>query len=193
MRRAESGVCAPLCCLMRDSVQLSHLATIATSRIFMRPSMLLLFSMLSLGPLAGCKREPPAAQDAAAPAASEAVASAPAAITELKRDDVQVGRGEPIANGQIAVVHYTGWLYDPAAPEQKGAKFDSSRDRGQPFRFPLGAGRVIQGWDQGVLGMQVGGQRRLTIPSDLGYGAQGAGPIPPGATLLFEVELLGVE
>ena len=159
----------------------------------MRPSMLLLFSMLSLGLLAGCKREPPAAQDATAPAASAASAPAAAAITELKREDVRAGSGEPIANGQIAVVHYTGWLYDPAAPEQKGAKFDSSRDGGNPFSFPLGAGKVIAGWDQGVLGMQVGGQRRLIIPSALGYGSQGSGPIPPDATLLFDVELLRIE
>src|SRR5687767_743459 len=108
----------------------------------MRLSMLLLFSMLSFSLLAGCKREPPAAQDAPTPAASGASAPAAAAITELKRDDVQLGNGEPIASGQIAVVHYTGWLYDPAAPEQKGTKFDSSRDGGEPFRFPLGAGQV---------------------------------------------------
>lgn len=86
--------------------------------------------------------------------------------TELVKKDVVAGTGEPIARGQTAVVHYTGWLYEPTAPDHKGKKFDSSRDRGQPFRFPLGGGRVIQGWDQGVAGMQVGGQRTLVVPAD---------------------------
>ena len=99
-----------------------------------------------------------------------------------------------IAKGQIAVVHYTGWLYAAGAPDNKGKKFDSSVDRGEPFRFPLGTGSVIQGWDEGVVGMQVGGKRVLTIPPEMGYGARGAGGvIPGGATLLFEVELLGIE
>lgn len=116
-------------------------------------------------------------------------------ITELAKNDVVAGTGEPIARGQIAVVHYTGWLYDPSSPQNKGKKFDSSRDRGQPFRFPIGGGSVIQGWDQGVAGMQVGGQRTLVIPASLGYGESGAGGgvIPPNATLLFEVELLAIE
>lgn len=115
--------------------------------------------------------------------------------TELVKNDVVVGTGEAITRGQTAVVHYTGWLYEPAAPDHKGKKFDSSRDRGQPFRFPIGGGRVIQGWDQGVAGMQVGGQRTLVIPAALGYGESGAGGgvIPPNATLLFEVELLAIE
>ena len=90
-------------------------------------------------------------------------------------------------------VHYTGWLFEDGAPDNKGAKFDSSVDRGQPFVFPLGAGHVIKGWDQGFAGMRVGGQRRLVIPPELGYGARGAGGvIPPNATLVFDVELLGV-
>jgi len=92
------------------------------------------------------------------------------------------------------MVHYTGWLYDSAAPENKGAKFDSSRDRGVPFGFFLGAGKVIKGWDQGVVGMKVGGQRRLVIPPQLGYGERGAGGvIPPNATLIFDVELVDVK
>ena len=96
--------------------------------------------------------------------------------------------------GSLVTVHYTGWLYDPGAVETKGAKFDSSRDAGQPFQFPLGAGKVIRGWDQGVTGMKVGGHRRLVIPSSLGYGERGAGNvIPPGAALVFDVELLDVQ
>ncbi len=103
------------------------------------------------------------------------------------------GAGAAIEAGQNAMVHYTGWLYDESLPEGKGEKFDSSRDRGQPFSFPLGAGRVIKGWDQGVAGMKVGERRMLIIPADLGYGSRGAGgAIPPDADLLFDVELLGI-
>jgi FKBP-type peptidyl-prolyl cis-trans isomerase len=108
--------------------------------------------------------------------------------------DIKTGAGDAIKSGQTAVVHYTGWLFAEEAPENKGRKFDSSRDRREPFRFQLGAGEVIQGWDQGVAGMAVGGQRRLVIPPALGYGARGAGSvIPPNATLVFDVELLGIE
>ena len=117
--------------------------------------------------------------------------------TGLAIDDVQVGTGETASAGQQVSVHYTGWLWeaDASAPEggRHGAKFDSSKDRGQPFGFALGAGQVIAGWDQGVAGMKVGGTRRLLIPASLGYGARGAGGvIPPNATLLFEVDLLSV-
>ena len=112
----------------------------------------------------------------------------------LQQTDTKVGAGAVIAKGQIAVVHYTGWLYSDGAADNKGKKFDSSVDRGEPFRFPLGTGSVIKGWDEGVVGMQVGGKRVLTIPPDMGYGARGAGGvIPGGATLVFEVELLGIE
>jgi FKBP-type peptidyl-prolyl cis-trans isomerase len=108
--------------------------------------------------------------------------------------DLEEGSGAVIAPGSTAVVHYTGWLSDPEAEYGQGRKFDSSVDRGQPFRFPLGAGRVIRGWDEGVAGMKVGGKRRLIIPSEYGYGARGAGGvIPPNATLVFDVELLGIE
>jgi FKBP-type peptidyl-prolyl cis-trans isomerase FkpA len=113
---------------------------------------------------------------------------------ELVITDLAEGEGQAIAAGSTAVMHYTGWLFDPAAEDNKGAKFDSSLDRGQPFRFPLGAGRVIQGWDQGVPGMKVGGQRRLVIPPHLGYGSRGAGGvIPQNATLIFDVQLLAIE
>jgi len=107
--------------------------------------------------------------------------------------DTTIGTGAEATAGQHITVHYTGWLYDPAAPENKGRKFDSSKDRGDPFQFTLGVGQVIGGWDQGFAGMKVGGHRTLVIPPELGYGARGAGgAIPPNATLLFEVELLGV-
>ena len=96
-------------------------------------------------------------------------------------------------NGRVVTVHYTGWLYDESKPDKHGNKFDSSRDRGQPFSFTLGAGQVIRGWDQGVLGMKVGEQKTLIVPPELGYGSAGFPPvIPPNATLVFDVELLGV-
>jgi FKBP-type peptidyl-prolyl cis-trans isomerase FkpA len=108
----------------------------------------------------------------------------------LQIEDLVAGSGDEAKPGARVSVHYTGWLYETG---QAGRKFDSSKDRGQPFQFPLGAGHVIRGWDEGVAGMKVGGTRRLIIPPDLGYGARGAGGvIPPNATLLFEVELLGV-
>ena len=109
----------------------------------------------------------------------------------LKITDTQAGTGATPKTGQTCVMHYTGWLYQDG---KKGAKFDSSVDRGQPFEFPIGTGRVIKGWDEGVASMKVGGKRTLIIPPELGYGARGAGAvIPPNATLLFEVELLGVK
>lgn len=108
----------------------------------------------------------------------------------LKKIDHQMGEGAEAVAGQMVAVHYTGWLHDPDAPEQKGRKFDSSLDRGELFSFPLGAGHVIQGWDQGVQGMKEGGKRTLIIPSAMGYGEYGAGGvIPPNADLVFEVEL----
>jgi FKBP-type peptidyl-prolyl cis-trans isomerase FkpA len=108
--------------------------------------------------------------------------------------DSKSASGAPIKAGQTAVVHYTGWLFVEEAPDNKGAKFDSSRDRNDPFRFRVGGGEVIKGWDQGVAGMQVGERKRLVIPPALGYGQRGAGGvIPPGATLLFDIELLGIE
>lgn len=114
-------------------------------------------------------------------------------MVDLVKTDVKVGDGAEATAGKMVSVHYTGWLYDEAAADKHGKKFDSSRDRGQPFQFPLGGGQVIKGWDQGVQGMKIGGQRTLIIPAEMGYGARGAGGvIPPNATLVFDVELLGV-
>jgi peptidylprolyl isomerase len=109
----------------------------------------------------------------------------------LQFEDTEVGTGATPRAGQICVMHYTGWLYENGV---KGKKFDSSLDRGQPFEFQIGVGQVIRGWDEGVATMKVGGKRTLIIPAELGYGARGAGGvIPPNATLMFEVELLGVK
>lgn len=114
-------------------------------------------------------------------------------VAELQRIDAVVGEGDAATAGDEVSVHYTGWLYDQNAPDNRGEQFDSSRDRGQPFVFRLGTGRVIRGWDEGVAGMRRGGKRELHIPAWLGYGEDGAGRvIPPGASLVFEVELLDI-
>jgi FKBP-type peptidyl-prolyl cis-trans isomerase len=115
-------------------------------------------------------------------------------ITSLQTTDGKIGAGADATAGKEVTVHYIGWLYDPKSADHHGKKFDSSRDRGEPFSFRLGAGMVIRGWDQGVAGMKVGGTRTLVIPSDLAYGRRGAGgAIPPDATLVFDVELLSVK
>ncbi len=115
-------------------------------------------------------------------------------VTELKKIDTVVGDGREAEIGFNVTVHYTGWLYDASKEDHKGKKFDSSLDRNSPFNFFLGGGQVIQGWDEGVQGMKVGGKRTLIIPSEMGYGARGAGGvIPPNAALVFDVELLGVK
>jgi peptidylprolyl isomerase len=127
------------------------------------------------------------------PTATAQTAGKPMTTTAsgLQIIDTQVGTGASPQAGQTCVMHYTGWLYENGA---KGKKFDSSLDRGQPFEFPIGRGRVIAGWDEGVASMKVGGKRTLIIPAKLGYGERGAGgAIPPNATLIFEVELLGVK
>ncbi len=114
--------------------------------------------------------------------------------SQLQKIDIKVGNGEEAVIGKTVNVHYAGWIYDEQAPDKKGKKFDSSYDRKEHFSFLLGAGRVIKGWDKGVLGMKVGGQRTLIIPPSMAYGERGAGNvIPPNATLLFEVELMGLK
>jgi FKBP-type peptidyl-prolyl cis-trans isomerase FkpA len=115
-------------------------------------------------------------------------------VSSMQSVDLKAGAGAEIAAGKIAVVQYTGWLYEASAPDNKGKQFDSSRNGGQPFRFAVGTGQVIKGWDQGVLGMKIGGSRRLIIPADMAYGDSGAGGvIPPGATLVFDVDLVAIE
>lgn len=135
-----------------------------------------------------CSKTQPTATAATTTTKEQNVPAAqPAMKSELQMEDLQTGTGAEAVAGKTVAVHYTGTLTD-------GKKFDSSLDRGQPFEFPLGAGRVIQGWDQGVAGMKVGGKRRLTIPAPLAYGDRGVpGVIPPNATLVFEVELLAVK
>ena len=134
-----------------------------------------------------CKR----AEAPATPAAETSGATTGAPAVASQQIDTVVGTGKEATSGATAVVNYTGWLYDPAAPQQRGKEFDSSVGR-EPFSFQVGAGQVIKGWDVGVQGMKVGGKRTLIVPADRGYGAGGAGPIPPNATLVFEVELLDV-
>jgi FKBP-type peptidyl-prolyl cis-trans isomerase FkpA len=168
----------------------------------MRSKSMILATTVAMATLviASCSRgEKPESTAAPTPAPAPETAAAPPATTAtgsenmpLQKTDLSPGNGAEIKSGQTALVHYTGWLYDAAAPENKGKQFDSSVG-GEPFEFPLGAGAVIQGWDQGVVGMKVGGKRRLVIPPDMGYGARGAGGvIPPGATLVFDVELVEI-
>ncbi|HOC11755.1 FKBP-type peptidyl-prolyl cis-trans isomerase [Thermomonas sp.] len=144
----------------------------------MAPRKLRLIATLSVLLLTACRQPPPYTGGD---------------VAELQRIDVVTGQGAVAQAGDEVSVHYTGWLYDQHAPDKRSRKFDSSRDRGQPFVFLLGAGRVIRGWDDGVAGMRVGGKRELRIPANLGYGRDGAGDvIPPGASLVFEVELLDI-
>jgi FKBP-type peptidyl-prolyl cis-trans isomerase len=159
--------------------------------------LLVLFTLIfTLTLVAACGDTPtntaaPVAAPTVTTAAASGAGAAPAVGQSVKTasglvyQDLVVGTGATATAGKTVSVHYTGTLTD-------GKKFDSSLDRGTPFSFPLGAGRVIKGWDEGVAGMKVGGKRKLTIPPDLGYGPQGTGPIPGNATLIFDVELLGV-
>ena len=139
-----------------------------------------LLPLLALFSLAACTATPPA--------------QATGQVDQLTTIDTKVGTGAEATPGMQVTVQYTGWLYDDGAKDKHGSKFDSSRDHGEPFTFQLGGGKVIKGWDQGVAGMRVGGTRTLLIPSALGYGAAGAGgDIPPNASLVFDVELVGVK
>ncbi|HEY1305332.1 MAG TPA: FKBP-type peptidyl-prolyl cis-trans isomerase [Vicinamibacterales bacterium] len=150
-----------------------------------RVSTSFLTAMLVFAP-AGCQRDGDRPQ-------TEDTTVGQSNITELIKVDERVGTGNEAVAGRQVTVHYTGWLYDEGGSDHKGKKFDSSRDRNEPFPFRLGAGDVIRGWDDGVAGMKVGGRRTLTIPPSLGYGSRGAGGvIPPNATLIFDVELLDV-
>ena len=115
-------------------------------------------------------------------------------MTEFITNDIKVGEGREAEKGLTVTVHYSGWIYDVNVSGKKGNKFDSSKDRGEPFTFVLGVGQVIKGWDQGFAGMKIGGSRTIIIPSDMGYGSRGAGNvIPPNADLIFDVELLGIQ
>ena len=158
-------------------------------------SRILLLAFLAALTAIGCA--PDETSDTSAQPEEASVASAAEEVEivpGLKMKRLQNGYGRAAVAGDLASVHYSGWLYDPNAPDGRGSKFDSSVDRGQPFQFPLGAGRVIRGWDEGVAGMLIGEKRELKIAPELGYGSRGAGSaIPPGATLLFEVELLGLQ
>lgn len=146
------------------------------------------FALLALQPSTGAAQTP-----APAPSA-QGQSKLDATPNELQKIDVKQGTGKEAVAGKPVIVHYTGWLYDTSKPDRKGTKFDSSRDRQVPFGFFLGSGKVIKGWDDGVVGMKVGGQRTLIIPPAMGYGERGAGGvIPPNATLIFDVELIDVK
>lgn len=167
-----------------------------TVRTFYRSAATYTFVLALVALATGCSQgeapketettAPPAVVTEPQPVTAAAAPQPGATVTGLKMEDTKVGTGDEAVTGKSVTVHYTGWLTD-------GTKFDSSKDHGQPFTFQLGAGQVIKGWDQGVVGMKVGGVRKLTIPPSLGYGANGAGGvIPPNASLVFEVELLAV-
>jgi FKBP-type peptidyl-prolyl cis-trans isomerase FkpA len=142
--------------------------------------LLPLLVLSTLFVLAACNRSPPQPYQGGS-------------VATLTKTDLKVGTGPEAKPGMTVEVNYTGWLYDEHAKDKRGKKFDSSLDHGQPFSFTLGQGMVIKGWDEGVAGMHVGGKRLLLIPAALGYGARGAGGvIPPNASLVFEVDLLGV-
>jgi FKBP-type peptidyl-prolyl cis-trans isomerase len=159
--------------------------------LFKRRTFSVTLAALGLFAASGCVQS-----QTAAPSAATTKKVTPKMITTpsgLMYVDEVLGTGAEAKAGQTVTVHYTGWLLDESATNKRGKKFDSSKDRGDPFQFPLGGGRVIKGWDEGVQGMKIGGKRILTIPASIGYGARGAGGvIPPNATLIFEVDLLGV-
>jgi len=156
---------------IREKRRAARAARVRKIRILTLSVVLLIVAGVVYISLAGRDAEPP-------------VATTPIA-NGLQIEDVVIGDGQAAKKGDLVSVHYTGWLLD-------GTKFDSSLDRGQPFQFTIGEGRVIKGWDEGVPGMQIGGKRKLTIPPDMAYGPTGSGAIPPNATLVFEVELLEI-
>jgi peptidylprolyl isomerase len=183
---ASSGRAAPL---LAVSLSLSCLASLgACTGLTEPPTQDSIVSDPGAAQAKAAGSANPRPQPSAAPAPTPTAPAAPAAPEKpLQKIDLAVGKGAEAKSGDTVSVHYTGTL-------ENGEKFDSSKDRNQPFEFKLGQGRVIQGWDQGVPGMKVGGKRKLIIPASLGYGARGAGPkIPPNSTLLFEVELLGIK
>jgi FKBP-type peptidyl-prolyl cis-trans isomerase FkpA len=144
--------------------------------------------MIALGATSACSADTNSTETK-----EKATMTLPKTVNDLIKTDQTVGTGTEALPLNNVVVHYTGWLYDPSKPEGHGEKFDSSKDRGDPFEFLLGGSQVIRGWDEGVVGMKVGGKRTLIIPAHMGYGARGAGGvIPPYATLVFDVELLDV-
>ena len=172
-------------------------ARVGSARVTMIPARSAAVAAFALAAIAGTG----AAQTTSAPSA--AATTDPSAtlsskiganVTQLQKLDVKQGTGAEALAGKAVIVHYTGWLYDPAVPDGHGKKFDSSLDRKVPFEFTLGAGKVIKGWDEGVAGMKVGGKRTLVIPPNMAYGARGAGGvIPPNATLVFDVELVDIK
>jgi FKBP-type peptidyl-prolyl cis-trans isomerase len=151
-----------------------------------RIGLLLLFVLVLTLVIVGCKGDKDVPTKATGPGPTKVTGPGTTLADGLQYWDMKVGSGDIAAPGKMVSVHYTGWLTD-------GTKFDSSRDRGQPFSFILGTRQVIRGWDEGVAGMKVGGQRQLKIPPALGYGASGVGPIPPNSVLVFDVELLDVK
>jgi FKBP-type peptidyl-prolyl cis-trans isomerase FkpA len=156
---------------------------------------IILFVLLAAATASGCAPDGDSGNSGETAAKAGTGAAEAIEITPgLTMRRLENGYGRAAVAGDLASVHYTGWLFDENAPDGRGKKFDSSVDRGQPFQFPLGAGRVIRGWDEGVVGMLIGEKRELKIAPELGYGDRGAGSaIPPGATLLFEVELMGLQ
>ncbi len=157
-------------------------------------SRTLFFTCSSLFLLAACGQQAEENTAAAEPEVATSAATDMAEEATLQIEVIKNGYGRAAVAGDLVTVHYTGWLFDDTATDNRGEKFDSSVDRGDKFQFSLGAGRVIKGWDEGVAGMLIGEKRVLTIPPNMGYGERGAGAdIPPGATLIFEVELFGAD
>ena len=165
-------------------------------RTAITPARSAAIAALVLAAMAGTGAAQTAPGQPAAPAANPSASLSSkigANVTQLQKIDVKQGTGAEAAAGKPIIVHYTGWLYDPTVPDGHGKKFDSSLDRKLPFGFIVGVGKVIKGWDEGVVGMKVGGQRTLVIPPDMAYGERGAGSaIPPNATLIFDIELLDI-